>query len=89
MTENQRQWAVSRIRAKRAFWMHLAMYFLVNTLLVVIWAVTTTDYFWPVWPLLGWGVGVAAHAVTIGVGTSEITEDRIAREIERRAAVGR
>lgn len=89
MTEDQRQWAINRIRAKRAFWMHLAVYILVNTFLVLIWWLNSTDYFWPVWPMLGWGIGVAAHAVTLGVGTSSITEERIAREMEGRVTVGR
>lgn len=89
MTEDQRQWAINRIRAKRAFWVHLTVYILVNALLVFIWAINTSDYFWPMWPMLGWGIGVVAHAVGVGVGTSKITEERIAREIEGRAAVGR
>jgi hypothetical protein len=31
-------------------------YFGVMVLLIVIWATTGADYFWPVWPMLGWGV---------------------------------
>jgi hypothetical protein len=27
-----------------------------SVLLVAIWALTGMDYFWPVWPILGWGV---------------------------------
>jgi hypothetical protein len=39
------------------------IYVLVNSLLVVIWAVTNEGtYFWPMWPLLGWGIGLAMHA---------------------------
>ena len=30
----------------------------VNLLLIAIWAVTGAGYFWPVWPLLGWGAGL-------------------------------
>jgi hypothetical protein len=89
MTEDQRQWAINRIRAKRAFWVHLTVYILVNALLVFIWAINASDYFWPMWPMLGWGIGVVAHAVGVGIGTSEIAEERIAREIESRATVGR
>jgi hypothetical protein len=40
---------------------HLRVYIAVNALLVAIWALTGMGYFWPVWPLLGWGVGVLAH----------------------------
>jgi hypothetical protein len=27
-------------------------------MLIVIWATTGAGYFWPIWPLLGWGVGL-------------------------------
>jgi hypothetical protein len=37
---------------------HLAAYVAVNLLLIGIWAATGGGYFWPIWPLLGWGVGV-------------------------------
>ena len=42
---------------------NLVSYLLVNTFLVLVWLVTTPGgYFWPIWPLLGWGLGVALHA---------------------------
>lgn len=84
MTEEERQWAIRRIRAKRGFWIHLSVYLAVNALLVVIWATTTAAYFWPVWPILGWGIGVVAHGVSVFVGSSKISEDRIDRELHRR-----
>ncbi len=84
MTEEQRQRAIRRIRAKREFRVHLAVYLAVNALLVVIWAMTSTAYFWPVWPMLGWGVGVVAHAASIYFGPSEITEAQIDRELQGR-----
>lgn len=89
MTEDQRQWAMNRIRAKRAFWMHLAVYIVVNTFLVLIWWLTSADFFWPMWPMLGWGIGVASHAVTLSIGTSRVTEQQIARELAGRASGGR
>jgi hypothetical protein len=51
-------------QANRAFIEHARSYVLVNLLLVAIWAVTMPGgYFWPVWPLLGWGVGLVGHAM--------------------------
>ena len=35
-------------------------YLAVNLMLIVIWAATGAGYFWPIWPLLGWGVGLMA-----------------------------
>ena len=42
---------------------HLRVYLAVNALLVAIWAVTGAGYFWPVWPLMGWGLAVVLHGV--------------------------
>ena len=83
MTDEQRQQAIERIQAKRGFWVHFAIYLAVNAALVLIWAVTSGSYFWPIWPMLGWGIGVAAHAVSVFVGRSEITEAQIDRELGR------
>ena len=33
-------------------------YLAVNLMLITIWAATGAGYFWPIWPLLGWGVGL-------------------------------
>jgi class 3 adenylate cyclase len=41
---------------------HLAVYVVVNVMLVGIWAASGGGYFWPVWPILGWGIGVGCHA---------------------------
>ena len=65
MTEEQLQWATRRSRAKRLVWVHFAAYLAVNALLVLIWARTSAADFWPVRPMLGWGIGVVAHAVSV------------------------
>jgi 2TM domain len=84
MSDTDRAWAIKRIRAKRAFWIHFGIYVAVNVFLVGVWAVTWRGYFWPVWPMLGWGIGVAAHALTVFTGGMDISEARIQREIDRR-----
>ena len=52
-------------KARRALWLsfriHLTVYVLVNVLLIGIWAASGGGYFWPVWPALGWGIGVLSH----------------------------
>ena len=44
---------------------HLAVYVVVNVMLVAIWAASGGGYFWPVWPILGWGIGVGCHAAPL------------------------
>ncbi len=84
MTEDQRQRAIRRIQAKREVRVHFAVYLAVNAFLVLIWAVTSGGYFWPMWPMLGWGVGLVAHTATVYLGQSEISEEQIDREMQGR-----
>jgi class 3 adenylate cyclase len=44
---------------------HLAIYVVVNVMLVGIWAASGGGYFWPIWPILGWGIGVGCHAAPL------------------------
>ena len=34
-------------------------YILVMAMLVGIWAMTGMGHFWPIWPAMGWGIGIA------------------------------
>jgi hypothetical protein len=42
---------------------HVRTFLLVNGLLVGIWLLSGAGYFWPMWPFLGWGIGLAAHTI--------------------------
>jgi Domain of unknown function (DUF1707)/2TM domain len=46
----------------------LPVYFAVSLLLVAIWALTGMGYFWPVWPILGWGVSFVVPRAAHGCG---------------------
>jgi hypothetical protein len=84
MTSEQelREEALTRLKKKRDFRGHVFMYVLVNTMLVGIWAVTGAGFFWPVFPILGWGIGVAANAWDV-YWRRPISEEEIRREAER------
>lgn len=84
MTDDQREWAIRRIRAKRDFKAHVVVYLAVNVLLVFIWAMSAATYFWPVWPILGWGIALAAHAVRVYGGSSGISDAQIDAELRDR-----
>lgn len=47
-TKERRAAAIGRLEAKRDLRNHLAIYLMVNTMLVVIWAVSGVGYFWPI-----------------------------------------
>lgn len=62
--KDQMLWQIAKRRA--GFKASLLVYVLVNALLVVIWYLTTGigSYFWPVWPILGWGIGMVAQYIS-------------------------
>jgi hypothetical protein len=78
-----RERAVARLKKKRDFHAHLLIYFLVNVFLVVIWAVTDVGgFFWPIFLIVGWGIGVVMNAWDVYL-KEDISEDAIQREIRR------
>jgi len=80
-----REVAIGRLRKKRDFVQHLAAYTMVNLVLTVIWWLTTPDvFYWPIFPLLGWGIGLAFHAIDTFAPAAP-SEERIRREMDRLA----
>jgi hypothetical protein len=63
--ETRYQNAKARVQALRGFYVHLTVYVLVNLLLCTINLLTSPDSLWFYWPLLGWGVGLALHALGV------------------------
>ncbi|HZJ26863.1 MAG TPA: 2TM domain-containing protein [Acidimicrobiia bacterium] len=78
----ERDAAISRLKAKQAFRANLVSFVVINAFLVGIWAVTGAGFFWPIFPILGWGIGIAMHAWQV-YGRHGISEEDVAREIER------
>ena len=53
--------ATQQVAVITGFYIHLVVFVLVIALLVVI-NLTASPIWWVQWPLLGWGIGVLAHA---------------------------
>ena len=62
MNEEQ---AKERIEELRGFYAHLAAYGAVNVFLLLINLITSPGSLWFIFPLLGWGIGLAIHAVLV------------------------
>jgi hypothetical protein len=64
------------------------VYVLVNSALVVIWAFVSAGrggdqaFFWPIFPIVGWGFGIVMQGYKVYRGGA-ITESQIAREMEK------
>jgi hypothetical protein len=80
--QDLRDRAIARLKQKRDFGAHLLAYLLVNAFLIAIWAATEAGFFWPVFPLFGWGIGVAFNAWEV-YWRKPPSEDRIRQEMAR------
>ena len=83
MSSDTRPHAIHRIRARRHFAIHVVFYLALAAYLVSEWARSDSAVFWPVWPLLGGGIGLAAQASHLFGWKLPIAEERIQREIDR------
>ena len=57
--KDEQLWQTAKARV--AFRWSFASYFIVNAFLVGVWFVTSGpySYFWPIWSMMAWGVGIA------------------------------
>lgn len=80
--QHLRERAEKRLKDKRDLGAHALAYVLVNSMLVVIWFATSPgSFFWPMFPILGWGIGLAFNIWD--VYSPRPSEDRIRREMDR------
>lgn len=56
-----------RVEAKLGFYIHLGAYILVNGMMVAVDLMTSPGTYWFMWPLIGWGVGVLFHGLSVFV----------------------
>ena len=76
------------MEVKLGFLIHLAVYVIVNILLVAINLMTVSKYLWFIWVLLGWGVGLSCHGLAVfflGEG-SPVKRRLIEKEIRKQAS---
>jgi hypothetical protein len=89
--ENQEAYkkAKKTVEAKMGFYIHLAVYVGINVLLIVINLATSPQYLWFKWPLLGWGIGLFFHGMSIFVFSGRkfkgIKENMIQEEMKRQS----
>lgn len=84
--DEMRKRAAKIAEDKVGFQVHLAIYAAVNAFLVALWYITSPStglvFPWFVFPLFGWGIGIAAHFVAAYRGEGYV--QRVAeKEFER------
>ena len=80
---SEREAARRRVQARRDFVSHTVAYVVINMFLVGVWAFTGAGYFWPVWVIGGWGVGLVLHAWDVFL-RRPVTEADIEAELQHR-----
>lgn len=82
--ETDEQLAKKRVQDRTGFIVHVAMYAVMNTGCFLIWYLTAASYPWFIWPMLGWGIAIVAHAITLAIGPGSSFEQRaIDKELRR------
>ena len=74
--------AKKRVEAKIGFYIHLAVYVGVNVLLIIINLSASPQQLWFKWPLLGWGIGLFFHGMSIFVFSGRRLRETKERMIE-------
>jgi hypothetical protein len=81
--DEERRLALKRVRARRDLSTHAVTYVVVNAFLILVWWLTGAgSYFWPIWVIGGWGIGLALNAWEV-LGRRPITEADIDKELRR------
>jgi hypothetical protein len=79
-----RRQAIRRADMRIAFRSHLVAYVIVNAGLTAIYIMTSFGhYFWPIWPMLGWGIGLGAHASAVYMDGEGLRDRMIQEELEK------
>ena len=66
-------------RQRREFYSHLTSYCIINGFLLMVNLITIRGYLWVIWPMMGWGIGLAFHYVN----TFFVAEEKIERGARR------
>ena len=78
-----------RAGAKLGFYIHAAVFVMVNLALFAINDRVTPSYRWSLWPLAGWGIGLAFHGLAVLLRSSGAgLKERMVQAERRRLEAG-
>ena len=83
MNEDLKRIARRRAGAKLGLYIHAAVYVAVNAFLALVQMQTTPQVHWNLWPLAGWGLGLAIHASVVLLPASGLRERMEANELRK------
>jgi hypothetical protein len=72
-----RRQAARRRAARRGVQIHLAGYLAMVVIVLTVWLAVGLSagawYFWPIWPILGAGIGLLSHAIPVRLAVPYVT----------------
>ena len=74
-------------RKRVEFRRHLVVYFVIISILWMIWFLTGAGYIWPIWPMAGWGIGVIFHYMFEYRSSSFLSEEEEYKKLKREMKV--
>ena len=84
LSENQlHELARKRVEFRR----HLVVYFVIISILWMIWFLTGAGYIWPIWPMAGWGIGVIFHYMFEYRSSSFLSEEEEYKKLKKEMKV--
>jgi hypothetical protein len=72
--------AQKRVKEIKSFYGNFFSYIIVITFLAILNLITSPKHLWFYWPMLGWGIGIAAHAISV-FSIGRTWEEKKIREI--------
>ena len=80
---NDEALALRHVRAVRGFYYHAAQYAVIITGLVILNIIVSPHKIWAIYPALGWGLGLAAHAFGVFTKPKFFGADWEKRQVEK------
>ena len=71
-------------RHRKEFYNHLTSYCIINGFLLAVNLVTGPRYMWVIWPMMGWGIGIAFHFRDTFYPTDEKIERGVRRLLKKK-----
>jgi transcriptional regulator with XRE-family HTH domain len=75
--------AFRHVRKIRGFYGHLARYVIVISALAIFNFIKSPNYFWVIWPALGWGLGLVFHGMRVFGTMPFMNADWEKRQVEK------
>jgi hypothetical protein len=83
LNQDLKRIARRRAGAKLGLYIHASVYVAVNTFLALVQMQTTPQLHWNLWPLAGWGLGLAIHAALVLLAASGLRAKMEAEELRK------